>query len=52
MAVVLNAPAVPEPSTYAMATLGLISLGFYRWRRKRAPPHLLLFAQKGDVMFK
>ena len=29
-------PAVPEPSTYALAAIGLLALGFYGWRRKRA----------------
>ena len=33
---VVLAPAVPEPSTYTMAAIGLIALGLYGWRRKRA----------------
>lgn len=33
--VFVYAPAVPEPSTYAMGALGLLALGFYGWRRKR-----------------
>ena len=28
--------AVPEPTTYAMAAFGLIALGLFGWRRKRA----------------
>ena len=30
-----SAPAVPEPSTFALAFLGLLSLGFCGWRRRR-----------------
>lgn len=26
---------VPEPSSFAMAALSLLSLGFYRWRRRK-----------------
>ena len=33
---VVLGPAVPEPSTYAMAAFGLIVLGLYGWRRQRA----------------
>ena len=28
-------PIVPEPSTYALAVLGLLALGFYGWRRRK-----------------
>ena len=31
-------PGVPEPSTCAMAVIGLIALGFCGWRRKRHQP--------------
>ncbi len=27
---------VPEPATYVMAAFGLLALGLYGWRRKRA----------------
>lgn len=30
-----NVAVVPEPSTYAMATLGLLLIGAARWRRQR-----------------
>ena len=33
---VVLSPAVPESSTYAMAAFGLLGLGLYGWRRKRA----------------
>lgn len=29
-------PGVPEPSTYVMAVFGLLGLGLFGWRRKRA----------------
>lgn len=29
-----STPAVPEPSTYAMAVLGLLGLGLFGWRRR------------------
>lgn len=31
----VGSPAVPEPSTYAMAALGLIGLGAYGWRKRQ-----------------
>ena len=33
---VVLGPAVPEPSTYALAVMGLLGIAFYGWRRKRA----------------
>ena len=30
------ATSVPEPSTYAMAVMGLLGLGLYGWRRRRS----------------
>lgn len=35
LVVIGDTPAVPEPSTYAMAMFGLLGFTLYRWRRKR-----------------
>ena len=31
-----DSPSVPEPSTYALGLIGLASLGFVAWRKRRA----------------
>ncbi|MDA1277913.1 MAG: PEP-CTERM sorting domain-containing protein [Verrucomicrobia bacterium] len=35
LSAVIELQAIPEPSTFALATLGLLSLGLVAWRRRR-----------------
>ena len=37
-----EATTVPEPSAYAMAVLGLLGLGLFAWRRKRAGKNMAI----------